>query len=78
MARIPLIPDVTATEENLRALGRYVRSVSGQIPIELINFNPLARDKYRRMGIPYCFEGRLSPYSPSEVNNMRGYLHEAV
>jgi len=78
MARIPLIPDVTATEENLRALGRYVRSVSGQIPIELINFNPLARDKYRRMGIPYCFEGRLSPYSLSEVNNMRGYLHEAV
>jgi pyruvate formate lyase activating enzyme len=78
MARIPLIPDVTATEENLRALGRYVRSVSGQIPIELVNFNPLARDKYRRMGIPYCFAGRLSPYSLSELNDMRGYLHEAV
>jgi pyruvate formate lyase activating enzyme len=77
-ARIPLIPDVTATEENLRALGRYVRSVSGQIPIELVNFNPLARDKYRRMSIPYCFNGRLSPYSLSEINDMRDYLHEAV
>ena len=77
-ARVPLIPDVTATEENLRALGRYVRSVSSQIPIELINFNPLARDKYRRMGIPYHFDGRLSPYSFSELNDMRGYLHEAV
>jgi pyruvate formate lyase activating enzyme len=77
-ARIPLIPDVTATEENLRALARYVRSVSGQIPIELVNFNPLARDKYRRMGIPYCFDGRLSPYSFSELNDMRAYLHEGV
>jgi pyruvate formate lyase activating enzyme len=75
-ARIPLIPDVTATEENLRALGRYVRSVSGQISIELINFNPLARDKYRRMGIPYCFDGRLSPYSVTEMNDMRVYLQE--
>lgn len=77
-ARIPLIPDVTATEENLRALGRYVRSVSGQIPIELVNFNPLARDKYRRMGIPYCFDGRLSLYSVTQLNDMRRYLHEAV
>jgi pyruvate formate lyase activating enzyme len=76
--RIPLIPDITATEENLRALGRYVRSVSGQIPIELVNFNPLARDKYRRMGIPYCFDGQLSPYSFSDVDDMRGYLYEDV
>ncbi len=75
--RIPLAPDVTATPENLRSLGRYIRSVSGQIPIELVNFNPLARDKYRRMGIPYSFEERLSPYSASEVNEMRGYLNEA-
>jgi len=77
-ARIPLIPDVTATEENLRALARYIRSVSGQIRIELVNFNPLARDKYRRMGVPYCFDGRLRPYSLTELNDMRGYLHEAV
>ncbi|MGA3090864.1 MAG: glycyl-radical enzyme activating protein [Terriglobales bacterium] len=75
-ARIPLIPGVTATEQNLSALGRYVRSVSRQIPIELVNFNPLAWDKYRRMGIPYGFDGRLSPYSPSEVNDLWGYLQE--
>ena len=75
-ARIPLIPDVTATEENLRALGRYVRSLNGQVPIELVNFNPLARDKYRRMGVAYCFDGRLSPYSRFEVSLMREYLED--
>ena len=75
-ARIPLIPDVTATEDNLRALGRYVRSLNGHVPIELVNFNPLARDKYRRMGAPYCFDGRTSPYSISEVSFMRKYLED--
>jgi pyruvate formate lyase activating enzyme len=75
-ARIPLIPDVTATEDNLRALGRYVRSLNGHVPIELVNFNPLARDKYRRMGAPYCFDGRTSPYSRSEVSLMREYMED--
>jgi pyruvate formate lyase activating enzyme len=75
-ARIPLIPDVTATEDNLRALGRYVRSLNGHVPIELINFNPLARDKYRGMGRPYHFDGRTSPYSRFEVSLMREYMED--
>ena len=60
--RVPLIPEVTAVEENLRDIARYVRSVREDIPIELINFNPFAAQKYRILDAPYPFARYTKPF----------------
>ena len=67
IVRVPLIPGYTATEENIIAIGDYVRSVRKNISIELLNFNPLARDKYRIMGKEYPAFQKSSSYSTEEM-----------
>ena len=68
IVRLPLIPGITATQENIRDIARYVKRVRADIPLQLINFNPLARDKYRRMRRPYEFENMDNALSEQELD----------
>lgn len=52
--RIPLIPDITDTEENLRAISDLV----GDSPVELLRYNPLAGAKYPTFGMTYTLSDR--------------------
>lgn len=47
--RIPLIPNITDTEENLAALA----AVAGDSPVELLSYNALAPAKYAGVGMTY-------------------------
>lgn len=51
--RITLVPGMTATEANVRAISEYVFSIDRCVPIELLNFNPLCKSKYERLGKEY-------------------------
>lgn len=47
--RVPLIPDITDTEENLRAISE----IAGDSPVELLAYNNLAGAKYEMLGMEY-------------------------
>lgn len=49
MLRTPLIPGVSDTEENLAA----IRAIVGGDPWEALPYNPLAKKKHERLGLPY-------------------------
>lgn len=51
--RMPLIPGITDTPENLRA----VSAIVGSHPIELMPYNDLAGSKYGALGMTYPLEG---------------------
>ncbi len=55
--RIPVIPGYTDSEENVRGIARLVRETRGDIPVELMEFNPLGVSKYRRLGMEYKLAG---------------------
>ena len=57
LVRTPLIPGYTATEENIRGIARYIRSVDEDIRYELWNFNPLCRSKYAALEEDYPVGG---------------------
>lgn len=57
LVRTPLIPGYTATDENLRAIARYLRRVATHTPWELLNFNPLCRGKYAALERDYPVSG---------------------
>lgn len=65
--RVPLIPGATATVENVAAIARFIASVDPGIPVELINFNPLARDKYRRLEMTHAFSAVTEKLPPEEL-----------
>ena len=53
IVRIPLIPDITDTDENIKSIEKFVHSIDKSIPIEHISYNPLAENNYKKLGIPF-------------------------
>jgi pyruvate formate lyase activating enzyme len=51
--RVPLIPDITDTEENLRKISE----IAGDSPVELLPYNVMAGAKYKSVGLTYPLEG---------------------
>lgn len=56
IVRIPLIRNITDTSENIDSLLRFINDTGKEIPVEYINFNPLAGNNYKRLGMEYNIE----------------------
>lgn len=67
--RVPLIPDITDTEENLKAIAEIV----GECPVELMPYNPMAGAKYQMVDMEYS----LSDEGNREVDFTK-YFQNAV
>ena len=66
--RTPLIPNFTATKENIQGIGSFiVEKLKNKVERwDLLAFNNLARDKYHRMDLPYPCED-LELFSQEEM-----------
>jgi len=51
--RIPLIPGITDTEENLKLIAEYLVSIHSADPVDLLPFNLFGQSKYRKLGKPH-------------------------
>lgn len=67
LIRIPLIPNYTANERNIKQITRLIRSLSLTVPIELLNFNNLPRNKYEMLGLDFPFDSETKPFSQKEM-----------
>ncbi len=68
LVRIPLIPGITATKDNIQDIAEFVCSVDNTIPIELINFNNFCESKYRVMGINNDLITGNKPFDKNELD----------
>lgn len=67
IVRTPLIPEMTATEENIAGISKYISGLYQAVRYELLNYNPLAESKYPLVGRAYCFENNPPMYSKDEM-----------
>jgi pyruvate formate lyase activating enzyme len=51
--RVPLIPTLTDTDDNLAAIAAYVAGLPGLMRVDLLPYNPLAGAKYPMLGLEY-------------------------
>ncbi len=56
--RVPLIPGITDTEANLRAIYDFMHSV-GLSHVALLPYNPSAQAKYEWLDLPYTVQGEV-------------------
>ena len=69
--RIPLIPNITDTRENIRDIRDFIHSLKHQHKVQLLPYHKIAEGKYERLELEYRLkgveqrEGRLE-----EVRNM--------
>lgn len=68
LVRIPLIPGITATKENIKSISAFVNNTNKSVSIELMNYNPLAENKYRLMGKTYKEIKGMKPLSENELD----------
>jgi pyruvate formate lyase activating enzyme len=56
LVRIPMVDNITNDDKNLNAINDFVRKTRADIGIEKINFNPLAENNYKKLGIPFLLK----------------------
>ena len=66
IVRTPLIPGVTATEGNLRAIAKSLAGKSNLVQYQLLNFNPLGASKYAGLDAKNAF-AEARPYTDAEM-----------
>jgi pyruvate formate lyase activating enzyme len=69
--RLPMIPGITDTEENLEGLLELIESADNIEHISLLPYNRLGEDKFERFRLQYK-PGRLSTYSHGELEEIAG------
>lgn len=78
LVRIPLVPGFTSTRENLEGLARFLVSLRpGPPPVELLNFNPLAANKYRLRGLSWPVPPGTSGFTPDQIQSFADILRRA-
>lgn len=65
--RVPLIPDITDTEDNLRRISEIV----GDSEVELLPYNTMAGAKYKSVGLDYPLEGHKSENNKIDISIFR-------
>jgi len=80
MIRIPLIPGFTADHENISAIAGFIHARNAAVPVELLNYNPLAESKYPYGDLqwpePWFKRGGIKPYSKEQMEGFRAAVRE--
>ena len=75
IVRTPLIPNVTATAENLRAIATFLSGKENLIYYQLLNFNPLGDVKYQSLDAHNpCAADR--PFTEGEMQAFGAWLSD--
>ena len=56
LIRVPMVNNITDTEENKNSIRGFADTINSRIPIEYICYNPLAENNYKRLGIPFLMK----------------------
>jgi pyruvate formate lyase activating enzyme len=56
IVRIPMINNITDSDQNKNDIIAFVHEVDKQIPVEFVTFNPLAENNYKRLNIPFLLK----------------------
>ena len=77
IARVPMIPGITDTDENLSETVRFLSSINKLKGIELLPYHRLGTDTYRHLGREYGLKG-LVPPTRQRVSERRKYLTQLM
>lgn len=69
--RVPLIPNITDTEDNLRGIFEFMRNV-GLTSVALLPYNPSSGAKYEWLGLSYEIRGE-----PQSRNQLKSFVSMA-
>ncbi len=73
--RLPLVPGITDTDDNIQAIGRMVGGQRRSLPVDLLPYHRIGEHKYASLGKP--LSKNLKPYpSQTEIEQIRSKYQE--
>jgi pyruvate formate lyase activating enzyme len=72
LVRVPLIPQITDTDDNLRQIGKFLAGLK-ITRVELIPYHAFSKEKCQALGIDYRLDG-LKTQSAEELENIKHLL----
>lgn len=76
LPRIPLVPGITDTKDNIGAVIRFLSDLEGISEVSLLPYNKIAEDKFERFGIKSRI-GELSMQTQEELGSIGRRFEEA-
>lgn len=71
--RIPIIPEITDTDENIRQITNFLKETNTYKNIFLLTYHKIAESKYERFNLNYKLKG-IKPTSKERLNDIREYF----
>ena len=75
--RTPLIPSMTALDDNIKKISSFISSIYSGVHYEILNYNPLAKSKYAYLDMEYCFKENPPLYTKEEMNHFYSVARKA-
>ena len=76
--RIPLIPGFTEDDENIRSIANFVSGVRKNVEIELLNYNPLAENKFGMIDELYKVGKGVEPLTEQQMAQKRKIVSDIM
>jgi pyruvate formate lyase activating enzyme len=73
--RIPVIPNSTATLENLTQLAEFILTLNAVKQVSLLTYNFMAEEKYKKLEKTYSLQG-LRPLSGQQMNEIKQHFEK--
>ena len=67
--RTPLIPTMTATDENITAICQFLVDIAPEVQYELLNYNPLASAKYDLVEFEYGVDKQYKMFNQQQMQH---------
>lgn len=67
--RTPLIPSMTATDDNITSIASFLVNIDNEVKYELLNYNPLASSKYSLVEEEYGVDEHYQMYNKQQMQH---------
>lgn len=75
--RTPLIPGMSATDDNIREIAEFLFAADKNVKYELLNYNPLAKAKYELYDETYGVDTSVKMYNETEMNHFYNIVRQS-
>lgn len=74
--RTPLIPSMTATDENITNISKFLVDIYPEVKYELLNYNPLASSKYELVDLEYGIDKQYKMFSKKQMQHFYDIVYQ--
>lgn len=73
--RTPLIPSMTATDDNITNISNFLVNIYSKVKYELLNYNPLASSKYELVDLKYGVDKQYKMFNKKQMQHFYNIVY---